>query len=114
MGKEKQFVSLGGSRWIVLCATPRSGSTLVCEDLRNNNLGRPEEHFLPFINQSRDTKVDEMLVALAEGSRDGSGTAAVKVMASYAGLIEGRLRGLTPAVAGEPLFRRLAGLFSNA
>ncbi|MCP4417029.1 MAG: hypothetical protein GY805_10425 [Chloroflexi bacterium] len=32
----------------LICATPRSGSTLLCEALRNTNLaGNPDEYFGP-------------------------------------------------------------------
>ena len=36
---------------IVLCATQRSGSTMVCDDLERHGMGRPKERFIPLLQR---------------------------------------------------------------
>ncbi len=77
---------------IVLCATQRCGSTLVCEDLRNNALGMAEEHFLEFVKKP-SVSGEDMVRAVAGMGTDEGGAFSVKIMASYAGAIDARLGG---------------------
>src|SRR5665213_1559894 len=73
---------------IIVCATQRSGSTLVCEDLRNNGLGLAEEHFLRVLapNRPRDGVADLKIVENA--GRGPNGIYSVKVMSSYADRVD--------------------------
>lgn len=108
------MMNTDGTRWIIVCATQRSGSTLLCEDLRNNGLGYAEEHFLPFVNGDDTTSPrEDVLEAVAAASRDEGGIASVKVMASYAGVLNARLRATSSDTQDEPLFGWLATMFED-
>ena len=73
----------------MICATPRSGSTLLCEALRNTGLaGYPDEYFGPMHvarwNEQWHTRSDREYLerALAQGTGD-NGVWGVKVMRLY-------------------------------
>jgi len=82
---------MSDNRTIVLCATQRSGSTLVCEDLRNNDLGLAEEHFIPFVKREPPDGVNTLARVRQRGT-DAGGIFSVKVMAGYAGKVDALLR----------------------
>jgi LPS sulfotransferase NodH/SAM-dependent methyltransferase len=100
------------SRWIIVCATQRTGSTLVCEDLRNNGLGNAEEHFLPFV-ADHSSPPENILSAVARAFCDAGGICSVKIMASYATLLDSRLRTTELRAPDEPALRALATMYDN-
>jgi len=81
---------------IVICATQRCGSTLVCEDLRNNDLGCAEEHFLRVIGPQRKHEPAEAARIVEDAARGANGIVSVKVMSSYADQVNAVLGDLPP------------------
>jgi LPS sulfotransferase NodH len=73
----------------MICATPRSGSTLLCEALRNTGLaGNPDEYFGPMHvkrwNEEWKTKSEiEYLEKVIEQGRGENGVWGMKVMRLY-------------------------------
>ncbi|CTQ32728.1 Stf0 family sulfotransferase [Jannaschia rubra] len=87
-------------RTIVVCATQRSGSTMVCEDMERLGLGRPEEHFLPWtLEEDRDWR--RALDNLRE-TASRNGILAVKVMANQMRTIDCRLSAFTAPLSQGP------------
>ena len=78
---------------IVLCATPRSGSTLVCEDMRNTGvLGWPEEYFIPWdAQQPKDYSA--ILGRVVKQGQTSNGVFAIKIMASQLAQVAACLSG---------------------
>lgn len=67
---------------IILCATMRCGSTMVCEDFRNTGvLGKPEEYFIPWM-RTREHIWPRSFKHIVERSRGDNGRFALKVMAN--------------------------------
>src|SRR5688572_4396682 len=72
-----------------ICATPRSGSTLLCEALRNTGLaGNPDEYFGPMHvkrwDDAWETKSkSEFLEKVIEQARGENGVLGIKVMRVY-------------------------------
>ncbi len=79
---------------IVICATQRSGSTLLCEDLRNNGLGNAEEHFLGLVNRSNLDEVGPVLERIRQAGTDAGGNFSIKIMSSYAPRVDAAMRSL--------------------
>jgi LPS sulfotransferase NodH/SAM-dependent methyltransferase len=100
---------------IIVCATQRCGSTLVCEDLRNNQLGNAEEHFLRIIgpNRPKDRAVDLQIVENA--ARGKNGIISIKVMSSYAHQVNQALMGADVGLTSKgKLWPALFGYFHDA
>lgn len=97
---------------IILCATQRSGSTLVCEDLRNNRLGLPEEYFIQFIDKD-EVDVEKMINSVRTRGTDEDGFFSVKIMSNYAGKVDRHMRG-GEAPADAPLWSALAEHYKGA
>lgn len=76
------------SNKIVICATQRSGSTMICEDLTNAGFGRPNEWFNTWEKPEGDWSA-ELETVRAEGTANG--IFAVKIMANQIALINSRL-----------------------
>jgi LPS sulfotransferase NodH len=56
-------------RSYLVCATPRSGSTLVCQALRETGVaGRPEEYFEALMRSGRPRRPDEYFVGMDDRS----------------------------------------------
>ena len=56
-------------RAYLVCATPRSGSTLVCQALRKTGVaGRPEEYFEALLHSGRPRRPEEYFVGLEDKS----------------------------------------------
>jgi trehalose 2-sulfotransferase len=73
----------------LICATPRSGSTLLCEALRNTGVaGNPDEYFGPMHVQRWDeiwktkSKIEYLEKVIEQGSGD-NGVLGIKVMRLY-------------------------------
>lgn len=79
------------SREIVICATQRCGSTLLCNDLTNNGLGRPEEWFLRLVGDFKALKDQDIMPDVIRRGSSGNGVFAVKIMANYAPVVENYL-----------------------
>lgn len=99
---------------IVLCSTPRSGSTLVCEQLTCTGVfGRPGELFLPWLQRGEGRPQAfwdrHWKRVLAVGSTP-NGVFGVKVMSSYADAVQARLiRALPDVPANDALYHGLGG-----
>jgi hypothetical protein len=51
----EDFEKLVPEKGLIICATPRSGSTLLLEDIRSTGyFGKPEEHLWIFQDNSHD------------------------------------------------------------
>jgi len=70
---------------IVICATERSGSTLLCEDMRaTRRLGRPHEYFIPILEKTAPADFSKTLADTeARFAARDRGVFSVKVMMSY-------------------------------
>ncbi len=85
---------------IVLCATQRSGSTMICEDMRNAKVfGLPEEYFIPWVERNPDSDYYKELDILIEEKSSANGVFAVKVMGDQLSSIESCLTQDEEAVA---------------
>ncbi len=106
------------TRDIVICATQRSGSTLLCEDMRaTGHLGLPNEHFLPYLNTVATPDWPARLQADHARFSTPNGVYAVKVMMSYLGDIDARLAeaaGQSPAKDAAQPFAHFRALFADA
>lgn len=72
------------TKHIVICATQRSGSTLLCEDMRaTRRLGRPNETFIPIIEKAAPADFAATLEAFENKFIAKDGLFAIKVMMSY-------------------------------
>lgn len=92
----------------IICATPRSGSTLLCEALMNTGLaGRPWEYFFDgneptwYAEWQVTTYQDYVARAVRQGTTP-NGVSGVKLMIGYLGQFVAKLRA-TPRFAGRTL-----------
>ena len=91
---------------LVILATQRSGSTLLCEDLRSYGVfGDPDEHFLLMLRRHAVPDWPQMLRELVD-KRAPNGVFAVKLMVNYAQAVDDRLRdsGIVPEQPDPSLF----------
>lgn len=92
----------------LICATPRSGSTLLCEALMNTGLaGRPWEYFFDgneptWYAEWQVSTYDDYVARAVEQGTTPNGVCAAKVMMGYFGRFVTRLRGL-PRFGGQAL-----------
>lgn len=104
----------GPFKEIVIGATPRSGSTLLCNDLTSNGLGRPAEHFLPLVKDfDRLRHQDVWQNVRRRGTSDG-GIFAVKMMSNYAPLIDRHLGDRFGGTSSSRPMAHLAAHYSGA
>ncbi len=68
---------------VIICATQRCGSTLLCNDLFNNNVGIPEEYFLGPINSRDKIPSKEILREITKSATSLNGIFAIKLMSNY-------------------------------
>lgn len=67
---------------IILCATQRSGSTMIVEDMRNTGvLGNPKEWFVPWDPAKTLVNWQEKIVDVKQRASGVNGVLAIKVMA---------------------------------
>lgn len=97
---------------IVVCATQRSGSTMICEDLTNAGLGRPEEWFLSWNPEARMNWAAELETVKARGTTP-NGIFAAKLMADQLRNVDACLSGFTAPETSGP-YPHLRSLFRNA
>lgn len=106
--------SAGRYREIVICATQRCGSTLLCNDLANNGLGRPEEHFLPLLTNGPVHKAETFMAEVMRRGTSENGTFAVKIMASYANAIDDFISRQHNITRPSQIWPNLAAQFRSA
>lgn len=100
---------------IVLCATQRCGSTLVCEDMRNTGmLGQPEEYFIPWDVDKVDRDWKKLLRKMVRTRSSDNGVFAVKVMASYLANIDACMATFVEPEIESPYFCHFRDLFADA
>ena len=99
---------------IVICATQRCGSTLLCNDFTNNGLGKPEELFLPLVNNFEGIKDRDLMPDILRRGTSENGIFAVKVMANYSETIDRYLAIKDGTKAGAPFLGSLAKRFADA
>lgn len=75
-------------REVVICATQRCGSTLLCNDLANNGIGSPEEYFLSVARDFEAHKDRDIVADVIQRKPSENGIVAVKIMANYAAVVE--------------------------
>lgn len=99
---------------IILCATQRCGSTMICEDMWNTGvLGRPEEYFIPWDPARTDVNWAEAWQSIGRRAASPNGVWAIKVMANQLPLVEGCIQQFQPPgeLLGQaslyPAFRQL-------
>ena len=103
---------LSSRKLVIVCATQRCGSTLLIEDLRNNGLGRGEEHFLPLINNG-DAHSD-LIFRIIENATDSNQVATIKVMANYMPAIDAYLSRNRFSAAEGGMYGAVADVFASA
>jgi len=103
----------------LICATARSGSTLLCEALKNTGLaGQPEEYFLP-ANEDFFSKelwgvssyADYLVRVIKEGT-SSNGVFGAKIMWAYVDDFVGKLRSI-PGYERLPVPELLSTVFPN-
>ncbi|WP_308909003.1 Stf0 family sulfotransferase [Pseudokordiimonas caeni] len=101
---------------IVLCATQRCGSTMICEDMRNaGTLGLPEEHFLPWQSLKPDMNWAPHLEGVYRRGSGENGVFAVKIMANQMATLDACLATMMPAAESDGrAFPYVRSLFSDA
>lgn len=99
---------------IVICATQRCGSTLLCEDLRNNELGLAEEYFLSLVNKKAQSDILKELDNIQRRGTSDNGIFAVKVMSDYAPRIDSALVSIAEGGANDGLWSELAAYYRDA
>jgi len=98
---------------IVVCATQRSGSTMVCEDITNSGiLGKPEEWFLSWNPEQKKDWQSELDAVKAKGSTE-NGIFSVKLMANQLRHVDACLSGIIEPGSDGP-YPHLRGLFRDA
>lgn len=103
-----------GKPRIVICATQRSGSTLLCEDLRNNGLGNAEEHYLGLVNRPSLDGIGPVLASIERAGTDAGGAFSIKIMSSYAPRIDEAMRAEGHGRGHEGEWAGLASYFKDA
>lgn len=103
-----------GKPRIVICATQRSGSTLLCEDLRNNGLGNAEEHYLGLVNRSSLDGIGPVLASIERAGTDAGGSFSIKIMSSYAPRIDEAMRGEGHGRGRDGVWAGLADYYKDA
>jgi len=92
---------------IILCATQRSGSTMIIEDMRNTGqLGSPEEWFVPWDPEKKDIVWRDQLDGVLHRAGRGSGVQAIKVMANQLAKVDRCLSGNSEPSRDFGSFRR--------
>lgn len=99
---------------IILCATQRSGSTMIIEDMLNTGvLGNPEEWFIPWDPAKTHINWQEDLVGVKRRASGENGVMAIKVMANQLYNIDTCLAEAYPAQQGAE-FGHFASAFHGA
>ncbi len=101
------------TKTIVICATQRSGSTVLCDDLTRHQMGFPEERFIGIANSIRTSNLENLDKKINEVHKtccnNDTKIAAVKIMADYAGHVNKALdyyyKVSTPTASWGSLFR---------
>ncbi len=92
-------------KFVIVCTTQRSGSTMVCEDMTRFGIGKPNEYFLPWVNgEALDWEAE---LEAMKAHHAANGVFAVKIMANQIRRIDLRLsKTLNPVDDGPfPHFR---------
>jgi len=102
---------------IILCATQRCGSTMICEDMRNTKiLGMPEEHFLPWDISKPISNWEPHLEGVYRRGSSENGVFAVKIMANQLARVDTCLATIVEPQVGnaDKAFPHLRTLFKDA
>ena len=92
-------------KFVIVCTTQRSGSTMVCEDMTRFGIGKPNEYFLPWVKEEAlDWKAE---LEAMKARYAANGVFAVKIMANQVRRVDLRLsKVLDPVDDGPfPYFR---------
>lgn len=99
---------------VIICATQRSGSTMVLEDMRNTGvMGLPEEWFLTWERLTDEANFKQELEGIKRRASTPNGVMSVKVMANQLIDIENGLKTFFRPQPG-PTFFRFHKYFSDA
>lgn len=102
-------------RKIVLCATQRSGSTMICEDMRNTGiLGLPEEYFIPWVNYKNELNYNNQFNNIQKRFSTPNGVFAVKIMADQLASIENGLTQGNINTSQEKIFPNIYNKLKDA
>ncbi|WP_019505374.1 Stf0 family sulfotransferase [Pleurocapsa sp. PCC 7319] len=102
------------SKKVIICATQRCGSTLVCNDFLNNGIGRPEELFLGLVNSTCVSDSQRVLDNVIQTGTNESGVFSVKLMSNYCNKINNFLVALGYGKKSENFWSGIADYFSDA
>lgn len=96
---------------IIVCATQRSGSTMVCEDMVRVGLGNPNEYFIPWQpGAAMDWRAE---LGKLIGTKSGNGVFAAKVMANQIRKIDSCLAQFAKPLDTGP-FPHFRSVFADA
>lgn len=110
--KDRIRQELAKRRITIVCATQRSGSTMLIEDLRNNGLGNGEEYFIPFlISPINATSLYRRVIDRATNENQ---CMAVKIMANYSPTIDEIFLNMGFSGAPGALWGSMADVFQDA
>jgi LPS sulfotransferase NodH len=102
---------------LVVFATQRSGSTLLCEDLRSYGVfGFPDEHFLLMMRRHAPADWPKELKAAVTKHAENGDVLAFKLMVNYADSVDRYLAesGIVPKQGGDTLFPHVASFLNGA
>ncbi len=106
---------MSASKNIVLCATQRCGSTLLCEDMRNTGvLGQPEEYFIPWNPNKANRDWQDLLQKMLRARSTENCVFAVKVMANYLPNVDGCMATFVKPRNTSRFFCHFRELFADA
>lgn len=111
--KKEETVSSNSKVQIIICATMRSGSTMICEDMRNTkSLGRAKE-FLMNWRPRGAMDFREQLAKIIDENCSDNGVFSVKVMSKYLPFIEDCLAKDSNVTGSDTFFPNFANAFDN-
>ena len=99
---------------VVICATQRCGSTLVCNDFLNNGIGKPKEHFLRLIQNPSMDNTDNRLKKIIQAGLNEQGIFSIKLMSSYSHKINDFLVNLGYGQKTNKSWNGIASYFQDA
>lgn len=95
---------------LIICATQRCGSTMLCEDLTAAGIGRPNEWFHDWSSGQKNWEEE---FALVQKKGTGNGIFSAKVMANQVGAVDVRLSSFMQ-VEGSGKYRYFFNAFKDS
>ena len=107
-------MNIKADKKIIICATQRCGSTLVCNDFLNNGIGKPKEHFLGLVKNFNSNNSNARLNQITKAGLNEDGVFSVKLMSSYCDKINNFLVSLGYGQDTEKFWGGISRYFQDA